>query len=217
MKFFHRPDKPDTFLNFGTGLIKAFAGTMEHKFEENTIFKNITAAEFEGSERTFEDCQFINCDFSYANFSHITFINCVMDTCNLSLIKLTETGLQGVAFKDCKITGVNFGESSSFSLEVAFKKCVLDYTVWHKKKLKGTIFDDCSFEEADFSEADLTNAEFQKCNLNRAIFNRTILKSADLRSAYNFNIDPENNTINKAKFSADALNGLLIKYNLVID
>jgi uncharacterized protein YjbI with pentapeptide repeats len=190
---------------------------MEHKFEENTIFKNITAADIEGSERTFEDCQFINCDFSYANLSHITFINCVMDTCNLSLIKLTGTGLQGVIFKDCKITGVNFGESSSFSLEVSFRKCVLDYTVWHKKKLKGTIFDDCSFEEADFSETDLTNAVFQKCNLNRAIFNRTILSGADMRSAYNFNIDPENNTINKAKFSSDALNGLLIKYNLVID
>lgn len=190
---------------------------MEHKFEENSIFKNITGAEIEGHERCFEDCQFINCDFSYANLSYITFINCVMDTCNLSLIKLTATGLQGVEFKDCKITGVNFGESSSFSLEVGFKKCVLDYTVWHKKKLKGTTFDDCSFEEADFSETDLTNALFQKCNLNRAIFNRTILRGADLRTAYNFNIDPENNTINKAKFSADALNGLLIKYNLVID
>lgn len=195
----------------------AFAGTMDYKFEENSIFKNITAADIEGSERTFEDCRFINCDFSYANFSHITFINCEMDTCNLSLIKLTETGLQGVEFKDCKITGVNFGESSSFSLEVSFKKCVLDYTVWHKKKLKGTTFNDCSFEEADFSEADLTNAIFEKCNLNRAVFSRTILRGADMRSAYNFNIDPENNTINKAKFSADALNGLLIKYNLVID
>jgi fluoroquinolone resistance protein len=195
----------------------AFAVTMDHKFEQNSTFKKITGADIEGTERTFEDCRFINCDFSYANFSHITFINCEMDTCNLSLVKLTETGLQGIRFNNCKITGVNFGESSSFSLEVSFKKCVLDYTVWHKRKLKGTVFDDCSFEEADFSEADLTNADFQKCNLNRAIFSRTILRGADMRSAYNFNIDPENNTINKAKFSADALNGLLIKYNLVID
>jgi uncharacterized protein YjbI with pentapeptide repeats len=93
----------------------------------------------------------------------------------------------------------------------------LDYTVWHKKKLKGTVFNDCSFEEADFSETDFTSAVFEKCNMNRAIFNRTILKGADLRTVYNFNIDPENNTVNKAKFSADALNGLLLKYNLVIE
>src|SRR5207248_7380704 len=143
-------------------------------------------------------------------------INCVMDSCNLSLVKVTQTGLQGITFKDCKITGVNFGDTSNFSLEVSFIKCVLDYTVWHKKKLKGTVFNDCSFEEADFSETDFTNAVFEKCNMNRAIFSRTILKGADLRTAYNFNIDPENNTVNKAKFSADALNGLLLKYNLVI-
>jgi uncharacterized protein YjbI with pentapeptide repeats len=190
---------------------------MEQKFEENTIYKNIKASDIEGSERTFEDCQFINCDLSYANLSHITFINCTIDSCNLSLIKVLETGLQGVVFKDCKITGVNFAESSNFSLDVSFSKCVLDYTVWHKKKLKGAKFNECSFEEADFSETDLTNAVFEKCNLNRTVFSRTILKGADLRTAYNFNIDPENNTVTKAKFAADSLNGLLLKYNLVIE
>lgn len=190
---------------------------MEQKFEEGTVYREIKAEDLQGFDRIFEDCKFIKCDLSYADLSHITFINCTFDTCNLSLIKLTNTGLQGVNFKDCKITGVNFGDSSSFSLEVGFSKCVLDYTVWHKKKLKGTVFDECSFEEADFSETDLTNAVFEKCNLNRAIFNRTILRSADLRTAHNFNIDPENNSINKAKFSADALAGLLVKYNLVIE
>lgn len=83
--------------------------------------------------------------------------------------------------------------------------------------MKGTTFDECSFEEADFSETDLTNSVFNKCNMNRAIFSRTILKGADLRTAYNFNIDPENNSITKAKFSSDALSGLLIKYNLIIE
>ena len=190
---------------------------IDRKFEENATFKNIKAPELEGHELTFEDCRFINCDLSYANLSHFTFINCEFETCNLSLIKLTETGLQNVDFKNCKITGVNFGESSSFSLVVSFSKCVLDYTVWHRKKLKGTVFDECSFEEADFSETDFTSTVFEKCNMNRAIFNRTILKGADLRTAYNFNIDPENNTINKAKFASDALSGLLLKYNLVIE
>lgn len=190
---------------------------MEQQFDEGTIYKNIKAADLEGHDRTFEDCKFINCDLSYADLSHITFVNCIMDACNLSLIKITATGLQDVNFKYCKITGVNFGDSSNFSLSVSFTKCVLDYTVWHKKKLKGTKFIECSFEEADFSETDLTNAIFDQCNLNRAIFNRTILKGADVRTAYNFNIDPENNSITKAKFSADALAGLLMKYNLVIE
>jgi fluoroquinolone resistance protein len=190
---------------------------MQRKFDEGTVYRAIKATDIEGIDQTFEDCTFVNCDLSYANLSHITFINCVMDTCNLSLIKIVDTGFQDVDFKHCKITGVNFADSSNFSLAVNFTKCVLDYTVWHKKKLKGTVFNECSLEEADFSETDITNAVFEKCNLNRTIFNRTILKGADLRTAYNFNIDPENNTINKAKFSADALAGLLTKYNLIIE
>lgn len=190
---------------------------MEQKFEEGTIYQNIKPADIEGHGRTFEDCTFVKCDLSYADLSHITFINCVIDSCNLSLMKVAEAGFQNVEFKDCKITGVNFGDISNFSLEVSFTKCMMDYTVWHKKKMKGTVFNDCSFEEADFSETDMTNAIFEKCNLNRAIFHRTILKGADLRTAYNFNIDPENNTMNKAKFSIDALSRLLFKHNLIIE
>lgn len=102
---------------------------MEQKFDENTIYRNLKPTDLDGQDRIFENCQFISCDLSYADLSHFTFINCVMDNCNLSLIKITNTGLQHIDFKNCKITGVNFGDSSSFSLEVSFTKCVLDYSV----------------------------------------------------------------------------------------
>ncbi len=190
---------------------------MEQKVCENLTYKNITGAQIEGRERIFEGCTFANCDFSYANLSQITFINCKMDICNLSLAKVVNTGLQQVDFKDCKFTGVNFSAANSFSLQVSFNKCILDYTIFQKKKLKGTVFEDCSLIESDFSEADLTSAVFKNCDLNRTIFGRTILKGADLTTARNFNIDPENNTMAKAKFSVDALSGLLLKYNLIIE
>ena len=190
---------------------------MEQKIDEDITFKRISAAELEGTERTFENCTFLKCDFSYANLSNLTFINCVMEGCNLSLMKIGNTGIQDVDFIDCKITGVNFSDSSNFSLSVSFIKCVMDYSIWNKKKIKGTKFTDCSLAEAAFNECDLTNAVFSKCNLNRTIFNRSILKGADFSTAYNFNIDPENNTMTKAKFSADSLSGLLTKFNLVIE
>lgn len=190
---------------------------MSHKIDENIVYKNITAAEIEGYDRTFEGCTFVNCDLSYANLSNITFINCVMDTCNLSLIKITGTGFQDVEFKDCKITGVDFNASQSFSFAVSFEKCVLDYAIFQKRKLKGIRFNNCSLMEVDFSEADLTNAVFDNCNLSRAVFSRTILKGADFTTAQNFDIDPENNTIAKAKFSRDSLVNLLGKYNLIIE
>lgn len=190
---------------------------MEQQVQENKIYKGIKAAEIEGRDRIFEGCAFTNCDFSYANLSQITFINCSMDTCNLSLAKIINTGFQDVIFRDCKFTGVNFGASNNFSFAVSFTKCILDYTIFQKKRLKGTLFEDCSLIESDFSEADLTSAIFRNCDLNRTIFSRTILKGADLTSASNFNIDPENNTMAKAKFSSNALSGLLLKYNLIIE
>jgi len=50
----------------------------------------------------------------------------------------------------------------------------------------------------------------------RAIFSHTNLERADLRTSYNFTIDPEMNRIRKAKFSLNNLPGLLDKYELDI-
>lgn len=71
-------------------------------------------------------------------------------------------------------------------------------------------------QEVDFSNADLTSAKFDQCDLQRAFFQNTILESADLRTAFNFSIDPENNRVKKAKFSTHGLPGLLDKYKLEI-
>ena len=56
-----------------------------------------------------------------------------------------------------------------------------------------------------------------ECELAGATFDRTNLEKADLRTAYHFIIDPDNNRIKKAKFSESALSGLLTKYDLVIE
>jgi hypothetical protein len=50
-----------------------------------------------------------------------------------------------------------------------------------------------------------------------AVFNRTILKEADFLTAKNFIIDPDINTVRKAKFSIYGLMGLLNKYDIVIE
>jgi len=70
---------------------------------------------------------------------------------------------------------------------------------------------------ADFSEADLTKALFENCDLSGAMFSRTNLVAANLSSAYNFSIDPENNSIKKAVFSSQSLMGLLDKYGIVVE
>jgi fluoroquinolone resistance protein len=58
---------------------------------------------------------------------------------------------------------------------------------------------------------------FKNCDLKRAVFENTNLESADLRTSFNFTIDPENNCIGKAKFSTQNTAGLLDRYNIIIE
>ena len=72
-------------------------------------------------------------------------------------------------------------------------------------------------QEADFTEADLTGAAFENCNLQRVIFDNTNLEMVDLRTSFNYSIDPERNKLKKAKFSATGIMGLLDKYKIIIE
>jgi len=51
---------------------------------------------------------------------------------------------------------------------------------------------------------------------DKAHFERSILKKVDFRTAYYFNIDPENNYLQGAKFSLENVSGLLTKYQVDI-
>ena len=68
----------------------------------------------------------------------------------------------------------------------------------------------------DFTECDLAASVFDNCDLKLAAFENTILEKADLRSSYNYSINPELNKIKKAKFSLPAVVGLLDKYDIEI-
>jgi uncharacterized protein YjbI with pentapeptide repeats len=72
-------------------------------------------------------------------------------------------------------------------------------------------------KETDLTECDLTEAVFDNCDLSKAIFDGAILEKADLRTAYNYTIDPEKNRIKKTRFSPAGLHGLLDKYDIRID
>jgi uncharacterized protein YjbI with pentapeptide repeats len=74
-----------------------------------------------------------------------------------------------------------------------------------------------SLHELDFSEADLSTAVFEACDLQRSIFAGTNLEKADLRTSYNYSIDPERNRLKKAKFSLPGVIGLLDKHDIQID
>jgi len=190
---------------------------MQANHQENQSYVKINADRISGQNRTYENCKFINCDFSFADLSRIAFIDCLFENSNLSLCDISNSGFQNILFNHCKLSGVNFSKALDFLFELHFENCILDNAVFYKKKNKKSKFLNCSMVETDLTECDLTDAKFTNCNLSGAFFSRTIIKGADLRTSYNFIIDPEINNVKKARFSLHGTPGLLTKYQIIIE
>ena len=188
--------------------------------EDTFIDKIFTGQDFIGSSlqvAEYEGCCFDRCDLFNADLSSCIFIDCRFDGCNLSLVKLGKTVFRDVAFKDCKMLELHFGDCNGNGLSVKFDQCTLNQSSFYQCKLIKTIFKNCLLQETDFTEADISASVFEQCDFLGALFEHTILEKADMRSSFNYVIDPEINKIKKARFSLSAIAGLLLKYNIEID
>jgi len=165
----------------------------------------------------YERCTFSNCTLTNADLSQAVFSNCEFRNCDLSLAKVVNTALRTVRFTDCKLLGLRFENCNNFLLALEFENCNLDLASFFKLQIRKTIFRNCRLHEADLGEADLSQSIFDFCDLAGATFSHTVLDGADFTTAVNFSIDPENNRLKKARFSAAGLAGLLDKYNLEIE
>lgn len=180
--------------------------------QDKTVERNNTLIKGE-----YENCIFKDCDFADKDLSEFKFIDCTFKDCNLSLSKLNKTVFRDVKFKDCKMLGLRFDTCIEFGLSFSFDSCQLNHSSFYKTKIKKTIFKNSQLQEADFVEADLSSSVFENCNLQQAMFDQTTLEKADLRTSYNYSIDPEINRIKKAKFSIAGISGLLDKYDIDIE
>lgn len=190
--------------------------TMEGLTHQDKTFEKIVYQNKAVKSREFEACTFRNCDFAGSDFSQTRFTDCTFIGCNLAMLKLHRATLSDVVFQECKLTGVNFSECEDVLFTVRFEGCILDYASFLNRKMPKTHFIHTSLKGVDFSDANLSSAMFDNTDLDRAVFHYTNLTAADLSTAFNFEIDPELNTIKKAKFSQYGLQGLLAKYKLQV-
>lgn len=184
---------------------------------ESETYENIDYATSLLPVAEYDNCTFVNCNFAEGNLSKTSFLECRFEHCNLSNAVLKQTAFKEVEFAHCKMVGVDFSNCNDFLLEMNFEGCQLDLTSFYLLTLKGIKFTRCSLKEADFTQTNLTNATFEDCNLQRAVFDRTTLEKADLKTAQNYSIDPDNNVITKAKFALDGLPGLLEKHRISVE
>ncbi len=183
---------------------------------DDIIFEQISYVEKSLAGKEFENCIFRKCDLSKSVLANNIFIDCRFEACNLSMSKLNGSSMQNIKFFDCKILGVDFSQCKDFLFEVYFDNSVLDYAVFMGKKMTKTQFIKSSLKEVNFIQADLSTSQFDQTDLSGAVFNETNLSGVDFRSAYNYSIDPQLNTIKKARFSSDGLAGLLTRYQIII-
>ena len=190
---------------------------MDTVIHEAKTFEHIDYSEKKLWGREFVNCEFRNCNFTKSDLSNNNFEDCTFQSCNFSLTAFRNAGLRTVKFIGCKVMGIDFSESNSFSFSVAFQDSILDYSSFFQCRMKKTDFTDCSLKQVDFSEADLSMAVFRKCDLSSASFMRTNLEKTDFRTARNYSLDPQQNKVKGAKFSHLGLAGLLYMYHLDIE
>ncbi len=190
---------------------------MEKTYVEHKTFDHIDFSENGLALGNYENCTFTNCSFLNFDLSGTTFSECIFEQCDLSMATLAGTALREVRFKDSRLLGLHFEDCNDFLFSASFEDCRLNLSSFCRLKLKSTLFKNCNLQEVDFTEADLTSATFDHCDLRGAIFENTKLEAADLRTAYNFAINPALNSIRKAKFSLMGIKGLLEQYDITIE
>jgi fluoroquinolone resistance protein len=184
---------------------------------EDKTFDNIDFTQKSLANNIYTNCVFNYCNFIKTDISYASFEDCTFNICIFSETIVNLTRFKNVIFNETKMMGFHFNNCKEFLFELTFKNCPLDYASFFEKKMRNTIFTDCSLKEVDFAKADLTSATFTNCDLQDAVFDDTILEKADLRTAINFRIDPQQNKIKKAKFSHLGLEGLLGKYGIEVE
>lgn len=164
----------------------------------------------------FEQCRFHQCQLPEFHFSRSTFVACVFEHCNLNLIHVQDTKFQDCVFLDCQMMGIAFEKAYRVGMELAFERCQLDHSSFVGLTLPKTRWVDCRLSGVDFSKADLRESDFSGSTLAQAQFFQTRLDKADLRSALDFQIPTQTNSLKKTKICVSGLPGLLTEVGLQI-
>lgn len=168
-------------------------------------------------ESEISDIHFYWIDFSWLNLSFKVFNDCKFEKCNLSNINLKNTSLNNIEFYKTKILWVNFTEINTFLSHFDFIECSISLSFFMWMKLKSISFIESEVKETDFTNSVLEWVDFSFCNLEKSIFLNTSLKKANLIWAFNFSINPNINSIEKAKFSTSNVVNLLNYLDIIVE
>lgn len=160
-------------------------------------------------DQVFTSCVFENCIFIEADFSSAQFSDCRFKRCNLHLVRLDGCRLQEVTFEGSKVVGAELYRCAGRFFSPRFEGCMLMGCNFSEAKMKNGFFRGCKIHDCSFSSSQLVGADFREADLAGTTFHHTDLSKADFRGAMNYSIDPQANTVKKARFSVPEVLSLL--------
>lgn len=191
----------------------------QNEFYE-TNFNGLKHVAIDIKSKTFENCQFTNANFSEVKFLSCKFIDCEFNSCNLSGAEFLSTSFSEVIFDDSKLIGINWTKVKwpliKLTSALKFYKSNLSHSSFYELDLKELVIEECKAHDVDFRGGDFSNSSFILTDFERSMFMRTKLHSADFTDATNYNIDPNENDIRKAKFTMPDVINLLHSFDIEI-
>ncbi|BFM09412.1 pentapeptide repeat-containing protein [Halioxenophilus aromaticivorans] len=180
---------------------------MNIKHDQNYQSQTFSGEDFTGQRLSaveFSNCTFDGCDFSDAIFSRCIFSDCTFLKCNLSLVKMDYSKLDEIAFKECKLVGVDWAKVAwprlILNSPVAFHDCLLSESSFYGLALSDLVLEGCIARNVDFREGDFNGANFTNTDFSGAMFAETNLSKVDFCGASEFDIDLFSNKLKQAKF-----------------
>jgi len=184
-------------------------------------FSDLILNEETVANKTFENCQFIRCQFNQATLSKCKWVDCSFEHCQLNNATITGSLFNTVSFKSCKLLGIDWTQAH-WPLVVlggmlTFDECDLSHNYFFGLTLCELVLTECKAHELDCREADCREADFSGTDLSRALFQKTNLTNANFNRAFNYHINVNENKIKGAKFSVPEVLNLLAPFEIEIE
>jgi len=181
-------------------------------------FKGVDLTKKAVSERIFEKCKFIKCNFNETNFQKCRFCDCEFVESNLSIMKIKSCTFSDVVYDSSKAIGINWAEAAwpkiKLACPISFFKCDISHSTFLGLNLREINIVECRAHDADFREVDLTCANMTYSDFANSMFIESNLTKADFTYAENYRIDVNFNKIKGAKFMLPEAVSLLQGLNI---
>lgn len=182
---------------------------------EQATFSALDLGGADLGEKEFVRCTFRDVKLAESRWRRVRLEDCVFEGCDLGRFDPAELLLREVAFKGCKMMGVDWTALGRFPV-MTFTDCNLRYCSFMGLVARKIPFVRCALVEATFVKADLAEARFEDCDLAGTRFESCDLRNATFAGSRELVLDPAGNRVQGARIPLEAAIALAASFGLKV-